>query len=440
MRAVEDGPKLLDRLKSRSSTPYYEQQIKDIVKEACEVLREPTDELFLYGSGHGAFIVRAVAALLDVMQMPKAASLRYFDRLYQSSLDVYRARHEDDNRNGPKIVEFLRSHTAFAPNIQFVGVFDTVKYTAEGHRHDMSLVRSIRHMRHALALNETRAQLSPEPVELPATAEKLQGRSFVQAWFLGSHVDVAGGAPHDGLSLHPLQWIIMDSLRAGLVLRPKEPNDHQNGTESPLSLAFPQFAGDVPTLDAGEEIQWQMALTNGITITMFDLQMSHGDTSADDQKHSLRINSSNMLYNRQREAFGSKGRLTGYCATGTLERCPPKRRIKGNGIDSPIGGYGTIIHPSVFCLLDRYPRFYEHSHVKSLRKKLAEYRDRSLQETEAGLPPWLEGLQLQASGVKAFRILVCGKTGVGKSTLINKVFGVELVPCCSLVPDLESTD
>lgn len=35
-------------------------------------------------------------------------------------------------------------------------------------------------------------------------------------------------------------------------------------------------------------------------------------------------------------------------------------------------------------------------------------------------------MQLQASGVKAFRILVCGKTGVGKSTLINKVFGVEI--------------
>lgn len=47
-------------------------------------------------------------------------------------------------------------------------------------------------------------------------------------------------------------------------------------------------------------------------------------------------------------------------------------------------------------------------------------------ESEA-IQPWLEGLQLQASGVKAFRILVCGKTGVGKSTLINKVFGVEMV-------------
>lgn len=36
-------------------------------------------------------------------------------------------------------------------------------------------------------------------------------------------------------------------------------------------------------------------------------------------------------------------------------------------------------------------------------------------------------MELQASGVKAFRILVCGKTGVGKSSLINAVFAVDMV-------------
>lgn len=43
--------------------------------------------------------------------------------------------------------------------------------------------------------------------------------------------------------------------------------------------------------------------------------------------------------------------------------------------------------------------------------------------------PWLT-LEMEAApqaDVKACRILVCGRTGVGKSTLINKVFGVPMV-------------
>jgi hypothetical protein len=176
-------------------------------------------------------------------------------------------------------------------------------------------------MRHALALNETRSQLNPELIETPATAEELQGRSFIQAWFMGSHQDLGGGAPHDGLSLYPLQWIIMDSMRAGLVFRPKDLDlkGPQCETESPLSLAFPQYAGDVPKLGGGEKIEWQITHTNGIEISVFDLQMSHGSTSAEDQSHSLQINSPNMLYNSQRKVFGPKGGLTGYCTTGTLQ-------------------------------------------------------------------------------------------------------------------------
>lgn len=43
--------------------------------------------------------------------------------------------------------------------------------------------------------------------------------------------------------------------------------------------------------------------------------------------------------------------------------------------------------------------------------------------------PWLTlGVEaVPEIDVKACRILVCGRTGVGKSTLINRVFGVSMV-------------
>jgi len=47
--------------------------------------------------------------------------------------------------------------------------------------------------------------------------------------------------------------------------------------------------------------------------------------------------------------------------------------------------------------------------------------------------PWMMALKTAPEATaKACRILVCGRTGVGKSTLINKVFGVPLVCAINL--------
>lgn len=312
---------MLDRLKNRNSSPYYEQQIKDIVKEVCETLEETRDELYLYGFGHGAFIVRAVAGLLDVLHLPKRTSMKNFDRLYQSSLDVFKARAEDDNSKGPKVVEFLRSHSTLPVQIHFVGVFDTIKYTAEGNMHDISLVPSIRHMRHALAMNETRSQLSAEALTSPGNFSELQGRSYIQAWFMGSNQDLGGGAAHDGLSLYPLQWMIIESIRAGLVIQPEE--EGAKDKDGTLSLAFPQYTGDLPKLGSGEKIEWIIKQTNGIETSLFDLQMSIGGPADEQQGHGIRINTANTLYNSQRKIFGKGGlvdyNFNGECYQSTIQ-------------------------------------------------------------------------------------------------------------------------
>jgi hypothetical protein len=80
----------------------------------------------------------------------------------------------------------------------------------------------------------------------------------------------------------------------------------------------------------------------------------------------------------------------------------------------------------LFCVLDRYPRHLDLPNFLPLKAKISRFQDNCFDDDEDSLAPWLRDMQLQASGVKAFRILVCGKTGVGKSTLINRVFGVEM--------------
>ena len=410
-------------MKTRGATVYYEDQLKSIVKVICESLEEPQDELFLYGFGRGAFLVRAVAGLLNTMWLPKSTSLRYFDRLYQSTLEALKAKKEDDNMNGPKIIEFLRSHTTRPPNIQFVGVIDTVGYTAEGHANDISFVPAIQNLRHAVAFNESKSQLTAEVFESPS-AKDMDGRTFIQAWFVGSSQDLGGGAFEDGLSLYPLQWLLIESLHAGLILESQDEKPLPRIKGSALSLAFPQFAGGLPTMGESEKIEWQLGHANGIQVSMYDVSSLHGTSSDTDQAHNLQINTPNVLYNSPRKVFTSKG-LIGWCETGRYTNT--NALLLGTALTIISGSYGTIVHPSFFCILDRNPRFWEQYRFKSLKKEFADYRDRCLEEGDGAIPPWLEGLELQASGVKAFRILVCGKTGVGKSTLINKVFGVEMV-------------
>ena len=385
-RAIGDGQDFFGRIKSRVSAASIEQQIKDIVKEICQTEH---DELFFYGFGRGAYIVRAVAALMHHMGRPK--SMRDFEDAYKTALDLERALREDDSTNGPKILAILKQRCRPCTPIPFLGVFDTVKTVSEKHIFDLSFVSSIRNTRHALAFNEVR--LPPELFGPPKPIE-MGGRSFIEAWFAGAQQDLGGGSQHDGLSLYPLQWMILESMRAGLVFE-------RDSKTKLLGLVFPQFAGGLPILGGEEKIEWQVGYKNGLQVSMFDLQSMHGEKSSSED-HTLRINAGSAIYNRQRQTFSS-GRLVGWSE----------------------GPFGTIMHPSMYCILDRHSRFYEQALFKHRKKDLADFQERCMQDTE-DVQPWLEGLQLQASGVKAFRILVCGKTGVGKSTLINKVFGVEM--------------
>ncbi|RWA10958.1 hypothetical protein EKO27_g4158 [Xylaria grammica] len=375
------------RLQGRTAGS-LDQQIKYIVEDICRV-GGPQAELFLYGAGRGAYIVQVVASLLHLMGTPK--SMGDFDQLYQTVLALESARRRNDALNGGKLAAYLKARCYDPPRIQFLGAFDSLRADVEKQEYESSFVGSVRNFRHALAFNDT--QTTPYVWDTP-TDQQIQDRSFVQAWFIGSHQDVCGGAEHDGLALFPLQWMLLESIRAGLVLR------SDRTTTSTMLLVFPQFAGGMPDLEVEEKAHWRVKYSNGIKTTMFDLQSVQVDSKSGPD-HSIRIKPGNGK--SQRKIFGGDKGLIGWAPT------------------SPCG---SIIHPSMFAMLDRNARYYDQGIFKARKRDLSTFLECI---DDQGLPqPWLEGFALQETGVNAFRILVCGKTGVGKSTLINKVFGVEM--------------
>jgi predicted GTPase len=90
--------------------------------------------------------------------------------------------------------------------------------------------------------------------------------------------------------------------------------------------------------------------------------------------------------------------------------------------------YGTIIHPSVFFLQDTYPKFGVREALQKVEDRLDEVR-RQLRSVDHGdFLPWMVARSLRTR-YEQVRILICGRSGVGKSTLLNRIFGVDLVSC-----------
>jgi hypothetical protein len=174
-------------------------------------------------------------------------------------------------------------------------------------------VSSIKNLRVALALNESRSSRGPELLKLGPNMNMTE-HTFVQSWFIGSIDDICGGVQHDGLSLYPLQWLLIEGMKAGLDFSALGTPNSTN--ENPLNLVFPQYAGNIPNLDSSEDIQWRFKYTNGIQVSMFDLQIAHAATTVQHSgSHSLRLENECFSRAPPRRIFGSDG-LKGWNPTG----------------------------------------------------------------------------------------------------------------------------
>lgn len=102
-----------------------------------------------------------------------------------------------------------------------------------------------------------------------------------------------------------------------------------------------------------------------------------------------------------------------------------------------IASQGTIIHPSVYQLLDECLHVGSHKKAWDHRENTEKWRPKILHQSNDLVNPgfWSNQETLEIDDLKSLRILVCGDTGVGKSTLINRVFGVEVPLVRSLSDD-----
>ena len=379
-----DASPVLLGSKFGTSTATTDNLIRNVVFQTLKALLGIQHEIFIFASGRlGCFVARAVSGILHHMGNPKTTA--DLEVMFSTTLVLIKARQEDDGQKGGTALTYLRAQTTGAVNIKFMGLFDATKHSSSKNVYDISIVPTVQNFRHAMAFNEIRNNHALETPTTPATKD-MSDRTFLQAWFLGYHHDMTGGTQQDGLSLYPLQWMITEAMLLGLVVvRPEKAED------STLGLAFPQYAGGPPILNGSEKVRWQLNMVGGSTVYMFDLQATHGkEADAQGALHEIHFASVNPFYKSERKIFNRDRGLVGF------DKEQP---------------FGTIIHPSVFCIIDRTPRLLEQSRFKEYRDRLADFEVNNMRFDGADSAPWIESSDLLASGVKAFRILVCGKTG-----------------------------
>lgn len=179
------------------------------------------DRIFLFGFSRGAFCARAVSGMVNMFGLVHTSGLP----LLRSLVRAYFAAPSDDRQAFAADV-VMQFSVGRQPLVHFVGVWDTVETIGSGMAGGVRITNSrdladkrIVHVRHAMALHETRAHYLPRDFTPPQfSAEELAHRSFDQRWFRGVHSDIGGSYARAGLSDITLAWMAREAQACGLML------------------------------------------------------------------------------------------------------------------------------------------------------------------------------------------------------------------------------
>ncbi len=200
------------------------------------------DRIYLFGFSRGAYTVRVVAALINMIGLLPPAQLN----LAGYALAAYKQLGEiDDDDRAEKaafqsVWRFARIAEGRPARIHFVGVWDTVSSVLVP-RPDRFYVPSlqtlpytrrnpcVRTFRHAMAIDERRRMFRLNrwhaPQDFVANPYDPKGsavpQDIEQVWFPGVHGDVGGNYAEadSGLSKFPLRWMLAEATAHGLLVQ-----------------------------------------------------------------------------------------------------------------------------------------------------------------------------------------------------------------------------
>jgi uncharacterized protein (DUF2235 family) len=171
------------------------------------------DRIFLFGFSRGAWAVRALASMIDIVGLIKPDNEEQIPYAY----DLFRA-YQGPEMKGPRSNTFKPTFSREVPKIHFVGTFDTMR-PPTGFLGFKSLplvgkYDNIEHVRHAVAIDEKESRFRrPELYHLEGKG--LPPDAHVkEVWFRGTHLHL--GKSWTGGGFAPLSWMEWESMTVGL--------------------------------------------------------------------------------------------------------------------------------------------------------------------------------------------------------------------------------
>ena len=202
----------------------------------------PGDRIYIIGFSRGAYTARSLAGLirkcgiLPRKHAQAAGDAMAFYRRRDAKplpLDAHLAASlvPQTEEKYKEAEQFLREHECLRPEIDFLGVWDTVgalgvppkfrfaQFLNKGNQfHDTDLSRLVKYACHAVSIDDMRVAFKPALW----SPDSMAGRFTVfQEWFPGVHTNVGGGNELRGLSDGAFAWMVGHAQAVGLEVAPE---------------------------------------------------------------------------------------------------------------------------------------------------------------------------------------------------------------------------